>query len=73
MIATAAACLVGGFLILFLKSILILPVLHWVRSLSESELSIVVGQWGRILIVLGTVLLASSGLLTWRASRRARS
>ena len=71
LISLGVLLIVGGAIVLATKNIIILPVLQWIRSLTESQIDLYVSVWGRALVAIGIILFLAASLLFWLRKRRA--
>jgi uncharacterized iron-regulated membrane protein len=69
--SVALISIVGGVIVLATKTIIILPILHWIQSLQQEQMDMYVSVWGRFLIGIGIVLFFVSGFMMWMRKRRA--
>jgi hypothetical protein len=65
----ALLAIVGGALILATKSLIILPLLNWIRSLPQEQMELYISIYGRLLIAVGIFLFLISSLMFWLKRR----
>jgi hypothetical protein len=46
----------SGLGIIFFKDVTLVPVLHWIRSLTEAQLENYAAAWGKLLMAIGLFL-----------------
>lgn len=65
--------LTSGLGLLFFRDETLIPILHWIRSLSEEQLQNYVAAWARLLLVFGLLLIFLATLLSSFLRRRVRA
>lgn len=62
--------IVGGVTVIGTKTLVILPILRWIRSLSEPQIDLYVSVWGHFLVATGIVIFLIASILFWLRKKK---